>query len=154
MSKRLKSQCLAASQDVVCKIRQLPFLVPLALLLAILFYLLRVALAILLPVVRVCLAPLPRTFEANLPVNGIASDLLPMIIMTAFALACGLAANGLSRMISRRLKDLLTITAPEIFHRAAPSAMEIFSRKTPLDRGRPQRLSMGSSNPERPHIYA
>jgi hypothetical protein len=113
MSKRLKSQCLAASQDVVCKIRQLPFLVPLALLLAILFYLLRVALAILLP----------RTFEANLPVNRIAGDLLPMIIMTAFALACGLAANGLSRMISRRLKDLLTITAPEIFHRAAPSAM-------------------------------
>jgi len=50
------------SQVVVCKIRLLAFLISQALLLAISFHLFRVILAIFLPVVRVRLAPLPRTF--------------------------------------------------------------------------------------------
>ena len=50
-----------------------------------------------------------------------------MIITLALALACELAADPLFRMISRGLKDLLTITATEIFHQAAPSTLEFLS---------------------------
>jgi hypothetical protein len=63
-----------------------------------------------------------------------------MIITLALALAYELVADPLFRMISRGLKDLLTITATEIFHKAAPSTLE-FSRETPLDLSRPQRIS-------------
>jgi hypothetical protein len=56
-----------------------------------------------------------------------------MIITLALALACGLVADCLLRMIGRGLKDLLTVTATEIFHQAAPSTLEVFSRETPLD---------------------
>jgi hypothetical protein len=49
----------------------------------------------------------------------------------------------LLRMISRGLKDLLTVTATEIFHQAAPSTLEVFSRETPLGLTRRQRKSMG-----------
>jgi hypothetical protein len=84
-----------------------------------LFHLLWVVLAILLPVLRVCLAPLPRTFQANLPINRVRGDLLPVIITAALALACCLAASKLVRMIRRGLKDFLTITTMVIFHQAA-----------------------------------
>ncbi|PYV92276.1 MAG: hypothetical protein DMG90_04830 [Acidobacteria bacterium] len=118
--KRLKNQHLAESQVVVCKIRQPPLLVPQALLLAIAFHVLRVVLAIFLPVVRVHLAPLPRTLQADLLIHRIGSDLLPMIIAAAFALACRSVANSLLRMITVRLKDLLTVAATAIVHQAAP----------------------------------
>jgi len=48
-----------------------------------------VLLAIFLPIVRVRLAPLPRTLQAHLLVHRIGSDLLPMIIAAALVLACG-----------------------------------------------------------------
>jgi hypothetical protein len=79
--------------------RQPPFLVSQALLLTISFHLPKVVLAIFLPIVRVRLAPLPRTVQADLLILRIGSDLLPMIIGAALALACRLAANLLLRMI-------------------------------------------------------
>jgi hypothetical protein len=118
--RRLKNHHLAEGQDVVCKIRQPPFSVPPALLPAISFHLLRVVLAIFLPVVRVRPAPLPRTLQADLLIHRIGSDLPPMIVAAALALACGLAANPLLRMIRDRLKDLLAVTATAIIHQAAP----------------------------------
>ena len=118
--RRLKNQHLAEGQDVVCKIRQPAFSVSPALLLAISFHLLRVVLAIFLPVVRVRPAPLPWTLQTDLLIHRIGSDLPPMIIAAALALACGLAANPLLRMIRSRLKDLLTVTATAIIHQAAP----------------------------------
>ena len=76
-------------------------------------------LAILLPVLRVCLAPLPRTFQADLPINRVRGDFLPVIITAALALACYLAASKLVRMIRGGLKDFMTITTMVIFHQAA-----------------------------------
>ena len=67
-----------------------------------------------------CLTPLPRTFQANLSIKRIGSNLLPMIITAALALACGLVANKFVGMIRGGLKDLLTVTATVIFHQAAP----------------------------------
>jgi hypothetical protein len=43
-----------------------------------------------------------------------------MIIAAALALACGVTANLLLRMIRGRLKDLPTIPATTILHQAAP----------------------------------
>ena len=103
---RLKSQRFAGSQGVVCKIHQPPLLVPQALLSAISFHLPRVVLAIFFPIVRVRLAPLPRTLQADLLIHRIGSDLLPMIIGAALALACGAAANLLLRMIRVRPERL------------------------------------------------
>ena len=154
MARCLKTQYLGTSQVVVCKIPELTFLIPQTLLPTIPVYLLRVALAILLPVIRVCLAPLPRTFQTNLSIDRIGGDLLPMIITLALVLACGLVADRLLRMISRGLKDLLTVTTTEIFHQAAPSTLEVFSRETPLGLTRRQRKSMVCSDRERPHDYA
>jgi hypothetical protein len=108
------------SQVVVCKIRPLAFLVSQALLLAISFQLFRVVLAILLPVARVRLAPLPRTFQTDLPINRIRSDFSPMIIALALSLACRLAANCLLGTVYRRLKDFLAVTTTELFHQPAP----------------------------------
>ena len=89
----MKNQHLPVSQVVVCKIHQSPLFVTQALLSAISFHLLRVILAIFLRIVRVRLAPLPRTLQAHLLVHRIGSDLLPMIIAAALALACGVTAN-------------------------------------------------------------
>jgi hypothetical protein len=118
--KRLKTQCLAGSQVVVCKMHQPPFLVPPALLSAIAFHLLGVVLTIFPPIARVRLTPLPWTFQANLLIHRIGGDLLPMIIGAALALAGRLGANLLLRVIEVRLKDLLTVTATAILHQAAP----------------------------------
>jgi|SRR5215467_5990418 len=108
---------LAGSQGVVCKIRKPPFLVPHALLPAISIQLLRVVPAILLPIVRVRLAPLLRTFQADLAIHRIGDDLLPMIIGATLALARGLATNPLLRMITVPLKNLPAVTATTRFHR-------------------------------------
>lgn len=139
----LKTQYLATSQVVVCKILWLPFLIPKTLLLTIPFHLTRVALAILLPVIRVCLAPLPRTVQTNLSINRIGSNLSPMIITLALALTCGMVADRLLRMISRGLKDLLTVTATEIFHQAFPSILEVCLGKRPVDLTALSEYSMG-----------
>src|SRR6266566_3562214 len=95
--KRLKTQCLAGSQVVVCKIHQPPFLVPAALFPTISFYLLGVGLAIFLPIVRVRPAPLPWTLQAGM-----------------------LIAHLLLRMVRRRLKSLLPVAARAVPHQAAP----------------------------------
>lgn len=136
----MKDQHLAESQVVVCKIRQPPLLVPQALLSAISFHLLRVVLAIFPPIVRVRLAPLPRTVQADLLIYRIGSDLLPMIIGAALALACGAAANPLLRMIRIRLKGLLTVTATAILHQTAPqeNGRGSFSLEAPF---KPENLS-------------
>jgi hypothetical protein len=110
---------LADSQVVVCKIRQPPLLVPQA----ISFHLLRVVLAIFPRIVRVRLAPLPRTLQADLLIRRIGSNLLPMIIEAELALARGLAANPLLRMITVRPKGLLTATATAIVHQATPEGV-------------------------------
>ncbi len=122
--KRLKTQCLAGSQVVVCKIHQPPFLVPPALFPTISFYLLGVGLAIFLPIVRVRRAPLPRTLQADLLIHRIGSDLLPMIIAAALALSGRLIANLLLRMVRRRLKSLLTVAATAVPHRRLQKRME------------------------------
>jgi hypothetical protein len=84
------------------------------------FHLLWVLPAISPPVVRVRLAPFPRTFQAGLVINRIGGDLLPMIIRAALALACRLVANLLLRMITVRLKRLPTVTATATLHQATP----------------------------------
>jgi len=107
---------------------------------AISFHLPGVVLAIFLPIVRVRLAPLPRTVQADLLIHRIESDLLPMIIGTALALACRLAANPLLRMITVGLKDLPAVKATAI-HWAAPEKNErgSFSLKPPLNLVQPEK---------------
>ena len=133
--RRLKNQHLAESQVVVCKIRQPPLLITQALLPAILFHLLRMILAISLPVVRVCFAPLPRTLQADLLIHRIGSNFLTMIIGAALALARRLAANPLLWMIRVRLKNLLTVGAAVILHQASPeeNGRSSFSLEAPLN---------------------
>ena len=80
---------------------------------------LRVPLPVLLLVVGMGIAPLLPAFLHHLGVEGIGADLLVVIIAAAAPLAWGLAANDLLRMITGRLKDLLTVTATVIFHQAA-----------------------------------
>jgi len=116
----LNSRQLAGSQGVVCKIRQPPLLVPHLLLPAIPFHLPRVALTVFIPIPWVRFAPLPRTIQADLLIHRIGSDLLPMIIGAALALACRLIANLLLRMITVRLKRLPTVAATVKLHQAAP----------------------------------
>jgi len=93
-------------------------LVPAALFPTISFYLLGVGLAIFLPIVRVRPAPLPWTLQADLLINRIGGDLLPVII--GAALAGRLIAHLLLRMVRRRLKSLLTVAATAVPHQAAP----------------------------------
>ena len=134
-AKALNSQHLAGSQGVVCKIRQPPFLVPQALLSPIPFRLPRVVLAVFLPIPWVRLAPLPRTLQADLLIHRIGSDFLSMIIAAALALARGVGANLLLRMITVRLKDFATVAATAILHPAAPGDNErdSFSLDAPLN---------------------
>lgn len=133
---RMKNQHLPVNQVVVCKIHQSPLFVTQALLSAISFHLLRVILSIFLPIVRVCLAPLARTLQAHLPVHRIGSDLLPMIIAAALALACGVTANLLLRMIRGGPKDLPTVSATTILHQSPPdeNGRGSFSLEAPFRR--------------------
>src|SRR6516225_9722412 len=130
---RMKNQHLPVSQVVVCKIHQAPLFVTQALLSAISFHLLRVVLTIFLPIVRVRLAPLPRTLQANLLVHRIGSDLQPMIIGAALALTCGLVANLLLRMVAVRLKSLPAVAATVRLHQATPeeNGRDTFSLEAP-----------------------
>jgi hypothetical protein len=84
---------LADSQVVVCKIRQSALFVSQALFSAISFHLLWMILAIFLPIGRVRRSPLPRTLYANLLIDRIGSNLLPMIVAATLPLAIGLTAN-------------------------------------------------------------
>jgi hypothetical protein len=139
--KGLKIQHLAGSQGVVCKICELAFLVAQALPPAISLHLLRVVLAIFLPIGGVRLAPLPQTVQADLLVQRIRSYLLLMIIGAALALASGLGANMLLRMITVGLKDLPTVTATAISHQMPPeeSGRGSLSLEAPLDLNAPNK---------------
>ena len=121
--KWLNTGRLGRSQGVVCKIRQPPLLVPQALLPAIPFHLPRVVLTVFLPISWVRLAPFPRTLQADLLIQRIGSHLLPMIIGAALALACGLVANLLLRMIAVGLKSLPTVAATVMLHQTAPEEL-------------------------------
>lgn len=88
--------------------------------LAIVFHLLRVLLARVLPITRVRRTLLPRTLQTHLSVNRIGSDSAPVIIATTLVLAGDLATNSLQRMIERRLEDLLTIMAMAIVYQKLP----------------------------------
>ena len=68
-----------------------------------------------------------------------------MIITLALSLACGLGADCLLRMINTGLKDLLTVTATEIFHPGGSEHPGGFLSETPLGLTRRQRKSMGCS---------
>jgi len=96
---------------------------------------LRVPLPVLLLVVGMGIAPLLPAFLHHLGVEGIGADLLVVIIAAAAPLAWGLAANDLLRMITGRLKDLLTVRATAITHQAAPAqnAMVSFCSEPPLN---------------------
>jgi len=139
--KWLNTRQLAGSQGVVCKICQAPLLVPQALLPAIAFHLPRVVLTVFLPIPWVRLAPLPRALQADVLIHRIGSHLLPMIIVAALALACGLAANLLVRMIPIRLKTLSTVAATVMLHQAAPeeNGRDSFSLEAPLNAEQPLR---------------
>lgn len=132
--KWLNSRELMGSQGVVCKILQPLLSVPQALLSPISFHLLRVVPAILLPIVRVRLAPLLWTLQADLVIHRVDSDLLPMIFRATLALARGPVADLLLRIITVRLKALPTVAATAILHRAAPDENErgSFSLEAPL----------------------
>jgi len=96
---------------------------------------LRVPLPVLLLVVGMGIAPLLPAFLHHLGVEGIGADLLVVIVAAAAPLAWGLAANDLLRMITGRLKDLLTVRATAITHQAAPAqnAMVSFCSEPPLN---------------------
>src|SRR5579884_3183090 len=113
----MKNQHLAGGQVVVGKIHQTALLVAAPLPLMIPFHLLKMGLAVLLPVVGMRLTPLARTLQADLPVNRVGSDLLPMIFPPALTLARKLAANLLLGMVRGWLKNLLAITATTQTHR-------------------------------------
>jgi len=73
-----------------------PSLVPLPLALPVLLRPRGILLAQLHPVARMLRAPLLRAVPANLPIQGIGSDLAPMVIVPAPPLAGRITASGLS----------------------------------------------------------
>ena len=129
----MNTRHLGGSQGV-CKIPRQALLVTKLLLLAISFRLLWMVLAIFPPIVRVRLAPLPRTVQADLLIHRIGSDLLPMIIGAALALACGLVANLLLRMITIRLKILSTVAATVMLHQMAPEELSMKGTTSEFER--------------------
>jgi hypothetical protein len=83
-------------------------------------------LAIFLPIVRVRLAPLPRTLQTDLLINRIGSYLPAMIIAAPLSLAIGLTANSLLRVIRVSAKRLPAIKTAPIFHLSSvPPALRI-----------------------------
>lgn len=132
--KWLHTTHLGGSQGVVCKIRQTPLSIPQTLLPAISLHLFRVGLAIFLPISSVRLAPLPRALQAGLLIHRIASDLLPMIIGAALALAGWVVTNLLLRMITVRPESLSAVAATGLLHQAAPeeNGRDSFSPELPL----------------------
>src|SRR5580658_1557360 len=69
------------------------------------------ALAVVLLVVRMSVAPLPLTVADHFGVLGVGLDLGAMVVSTPPALAVRFAANDLTGPKSGRLERLLTVTA-------------------------------------------
>jgi len=76
-----------------------------------------VSLTVAFPIITVFLTPLVRALQARLAVDGIAGDLLAVIVAATSSLAVSLATSKLARVIRGRLKDLLAVTAVTIAHR-------------------------------------
>jgi hypothetical protein len=97
--------------------------------------LLGVVLTIFLPILGVPLTPLPWTLQPDLLIHRIRSDLLPMIIQAALALACGVDTNLLPRMIVVRFEGLPTVAATASIHQAAPdeNGRGSFSPEAPIN---------------------
>jgi hypothetical protein len=68
------------------------------------------------PVIRVAGSPLLGAVPAHLAVLRVRSDLLAVILCAAAALADGIAAYRLFRLIFRWLEDLLTVAASPFDH--------------------------------------
>jgi hypothetical protein len=68
------------------------------------------------PIIRVAGSPFLRAVQADLPVLRVRRDLLPVILSASAALADGVAAHRLRRMILRGLEDPLTVVASPIEH--------------------------------------
>jgi Zn-dependent protease len=94
----------------------MPFLVPNVLLLAVPLDGGRVLLAIPPPIVRITGTPFLRAVQAHLAVFRVRRDLLAVILSAAAALAAGVAAHRLSRLIFRWLEDPLTVPASPFDH--------------------------------------
>ena len=77
----------------------------------------RVLLTISPPIVRVAGPPFLGAVEAYLAVFRVCSDLPAVIFSAAAALAVGVAADRLRRLILRGLKDSLTIAALPFDHK-------------------------------------
>src|SRR5271157_829914 len=99
---------------------QAAFLIAPVLLLAVPLHNLWMKLAVLLPIARMLVAPLARTLQTHLPIDGIGSDLPPVIVAPTLPLAVRTTANGLARAKKGGLKRLLAVRAAVIAHRAAP----------------------------------
>src|SRR5271169_6579379 len=69
------------------------------------------ALAIVLLILRMSVAPLPLTVADHLGVLGVGLNLGAMVVGPSLALAVHLAANDLTGPESRWLEGLLTVTA-------------------------------------------
>lgn len=94
----------------------MPFLVAHVLLLAIPRDSGGVLLAILTPVIRIPGSPFLRAIQAHLPVFRIRRDLLAVILSAAPALATGIAADRLRRLILRGLENAITVAASPFDH--------------------------------------
>ena len=68
--------------------------------------------------------PFLRAVQANLAVFRVRCDLLAVILSAAAALAAGVAAHRLSRLIFRWLEDPLTVAAAPFDHTAVVASCE------------------------------
>jgi hypothetical protein len=97
------------------------------LMLAVVLGRLRVSLPVLLLVAGIGVTPLFAAVTNDLGVEGIRADFLAAIVAETLLLAGELATDALVRMIGRRLKNLLAITATAVVHQAAPDQNRIRS---------------------------
>jgi len=76
----------------------------------------RMLFAVSTPVVRITGSPFLRAVQAHLAVFRVRRDLLAVILSAAAALATGIAAHRLSRLIFRWLENPLTVAASPFDH--------------------------------------
>ena len=90
---------------------EMPLPVSRRLLIAVPFDVGRMRCPVLIPILRVLFAPLPRALTAPVPVDGIGGEFLPAVVGAPLPLALWLGAHGLFRVATRGLKQLLAIRA-------------------------------------------
>jgi hypothetical protein len=95
---------------------QTPFLVPNVLPLAIPLDGGRVLFAVSPPIVGIAGPPFLRAVQAHLAIFRVSRDLLAVVLSAAAALATGVAAHQLRRLIFRWLEDSLTVGASPFDH--------------------------------------